>query len=85
MSEHIDNVNCTGTESKLNDCHYDIISNLGFYYSVGVICQDGKCEVDKTMSKFPCLYQAWLQAFLAMCVHAFSILHIYVIIVQPAR
>ena len=51
MSEQIDNVDCTGTESKLSDCHYDT-NNLESYYSVGVTCQDGKCEVDTIMSKF---------------------------------
>ena len=66
-SEQIDNVDCTGTESKLSDCHYDT-NNLESYYSVGVVCQDGKCEL--CLDFHVC--QAWLRAFLAMYVHAFS-------------
>ena len=46
--DHIDNVQCSGTEAKLIDCPHSI-ANLGFYRSARVDCTYGKC-VHKAVS-----------------------------------
>ena len=45
----IDNVDCTGTESKLMDCSYDVINqDYDYFYSPEVYCPYGE---QKTKTK----------------------------------
>ena len=45
----IDNVDCTGTESKLTDCSYDVINqNSDYFYSPELYCDYGEQKITET-------------------------------------